>query len=277
MIHYNKSMKKTVCIILLISMVFMCACTGQGINDKETGEVITGEKKHTYRDGVYTAYFKYFDGDGWCGVMRVSVEEGLITAISFDKYDTTYARFTAGASVQTADEIQQFKTEVKNLNAAVFQSQECRPSQTDESGSVPAQYRLLMNKIISMAETDADTVAAVDCRRKYSVKSAADADGTVSHLSVTYENGFIIDISFYRTDTYGLKISNFLDSESQLSYDEEIAMLCNVTENMADPLREAATTPVSPTLLQTYNDLCAEITAMRLEFDITAVHFPSVK
>ncbi len=256
--------------IALLPLVLLCGCSYNTLNDAENGEIVIGELKRPFADGVYYAYGAYLNDDGYRGVMKISVNNSMITAIHFDYVDGRMRRYTQYAP---ADDVQSFKTTTKNLTSIVIADQDYMAIRRLADDKTSKDFLALMVLIFPNLQTG-DTAARVLIQpESYTALGDALYFSYRPVLTVEYLGENVSMINFSLTDANGVAFDatkapdNMLPRESAYTY-AKIIQFINAVPDDGTTLYKKAPDSQWYFLLSMYNDLASDVENKHTTADI---------
>ena len=234
----KKSLQRCAAIIAAMILAFsLCACGTKPVNDTDTGEVPEGELRYSYVDGTYYSYISYYGEDGFASAMSMTVKNGIISAIRYDRFDRDMDPLSGYSGEEWDEKVADFRQTVKNLSAHVMQYQNVTGL---HSSSVYApEFILLATRCILLAREGDTEPSAVDTEQRYSVSAQSDDGLITTHLEVSFFGEAVRSISFWQTDPGGLRLTDWADPSripegSSVTYMQLVAFLNRTYADMTD-------------------------------------------
>jgi major membrane immunogen (membrane-anchored lipoprotein) len=269
-------MKKIrVAVIALLLPLLFSGCIYNSLNDSESGEIVIGELRKPFVNGIYYAYGAYFNDEGYCCVMKISVNNNMITAGNFDYVDSRMRRYT---KIAAAGDAQSFKTTVKNLTGIIIADQDYMSIRNLASDVTSKDFLALTALIFPNLQTGDTGVRALNQTELYAATSATLYFGYRPALTVEYTGEAVSIINFSLTDENGAVFDaagapdGMLPKESDYTY-AKIIQNINTVPNDKTALYKNAPSGEWVFLFNIYNNLASAIEKkhMPASIDVTAV------
>jgi major membrane immunogen (membrane-anchored lipoprotein) len=262
-------------IALLLPLMLFSGCDYNPLNDSESGEIVIGELKAPFVNGVYYGYGAYFNNDGYCAVMKISVNNNMITAVNFDYVDGQMRRYTEYAS---AEDVQSFKTTVKNLTGIIIADQDYMRIRNLASDKTSKDYLALIVLIFPNLKTGDTTVSALKQIESYDASGNSLYFGYRPALTVEYLGDTISMINFSLADENGGAFDaseaadGMLPKDSDYTY-AKIIQNINAVPDDKTTLNKNAPSGEWTFLFNIYNSLTYSIEKKHVpaNIDVTAV------
>lgn len=266
----NRFLKyKKIFSILLIPCLFLMlsSCkSNKAVNDAETGHIQISEPKYQYVDGEYRTVSEYFNNDGYLYAMKISVQNGIISSISFDMFDENLNRFSNMHGESNLNKAEVFKSDIKTLTNELLQNQTSFKIYKDENYFYA--FKVMANQTIENAKKGITEVSVADLKEEYN-KSYTNPDTNItSYLKVVYNYGTVNSLEFYQTNEFNVKLSNYTDNTAEdrpLSY-KELMQYLNALPKDELTLKKDNPTDYPFVEIDDYNILCEMINSSRCSF-----------
>lgn len=272
-------MKKIrIAVMVALLPLLLSGCLYTTLNDAESGEIVIGELKRPFQDGVYCAYSAYLNNDGYCAVMKVSVNNNMITAINFDYADTAMHRFSRNMPGASAEAVQSFKTTIKNLTSIVIADQEYLSIRSLATDKMSKDFLALIVLIYPNLQSGDTSVQALVQSESYTASSAALYNGYRPTLTVEYTGNAVSLINFSMTDDNGNVLETANAPEGTLPKDSaytyaNIIQYINTVPDDKQTLYKSAPSSEWNFLFNMYNALTSDIREKHVpaNIDVTSV------
>lgn len=267
---FGKKAKLLCAVFITVMILTQSACASGNINDRETGDIILGEKKYSYTDGTYVAHSAFYNDSGCAYAMLIKVENGLINTVYFDRFDTALNAYSLSAAASDSESSEHFGADVKSLCTSLLQEQTYRTN-VSSSDPTPYEFAELAKACTENASAGNFAPIAVHEEQTYTASVSSVYYPVISSLGVRYTNSEISQIDFYQTNPDGNKLTNYPPNpdgsiaDRDYSYSDQINSLNAIPEDRIT-LHKAGYLPAGEALFADYNALCSAILAKREAF-----------